>query len=100
MQPLNSDLSPRSPAYAANAAALQTEIDILRAAEQKVRDKAEEARPRFQQRNKLLPRERIGMLLDRGSPFLEVCTLAGYKMGAEKDGSMGGGGMSCGVGCV
>lgn len=100
MQPLSSDLSPRAPAYAANAEALQTEIDILRAAEQKVRDKAEEARPRFRQRNKLLPRERIGLLLDRGSPFLELCTLAGYKMHDDKDGSLAGGGMICGIGFV
>jgi len=100
MQPLNSDLTPNSPAFADNMAALQEDIATFRAAEQKVRDKAEEARPRFEQRNKLLPRERIAMLLDRGSPFLEVCALAGYKMHDDKDGSMAGGGMICGIGFV
>ena len=32
---------------------------------------------RHKARGKLLPRERVDALLDRGSPFLELCPLAG-----------------------
>ena len=31
-------------------------------------------------RDKLLPRERINAILDKGSPFLEMSQLAGYKV--------------------
>ena len=31
-------------------------------------------------RNKLLPRERIDRIMDEGSPFLELSTLAAYEM--------------------
>jgi len=39
---------------------------------------SEEARARHLARGKLLPRERIGLLLDPGSPFLEIGALAAY----------------------
>lgn len=100
MQVIESTVDPNSPEFAENAGALQEDIDAFRGVEQKVRDKAEESRERFNQKNKLLPRERINLLLDRGSPFLEICSLAGYKMHEDKDGSMAGGGMICGIGYV
>lgn len=100
MQVIESTIDPNSDEFSANAEALQQDINSFRDAEQKVRDKAEEAREKFDKRNKLLPRERINLLLDRGSPFLEVCSLAGYRMHDDKDGSMAGGGMICGIGFV
>ncbi|TQE98307.1 MAG: acyl-CoA carboxylase subunit beta [Spiribacter salinus] len=100
MQVIESTIDPNSTEFAENAEAMQAEIDTFRSVEQLVRDKAEEAREKFNQRNKLLPRERINLLLDRGSPFLEICSLAGYKMHEDKDGSMAGGGMICGIGYV
>ncbi len=100
MQMIESTLSPNSPDFEANSHRLLEDIETFRSAEQKVRDKAEEARPKFNQKNKLLPRERINLLLDRGSSFLEVCSLAGYRMHDDKDGSMAGGGMICGIGFV
>ncbi len=38
----------------------------------------EKSRQRHVERGKLLPRERVEALLDRGSPFLELSTLAAY----------------------
>jgi geranyl-CoA carboxylase beta subunit len=35
----------------------------------------------------LLPRERLNLLLDPGAPFLELASLAGYKLHDDKDGS-------------
>ena len=72
----------------------------LRDVEQKVLDLAEAAREKFTKRGKLLPRDRINRLLDRGSEFLELCSLAGYQMHDDKDGSMAGGGIIAGIGRV
>ena len=51
---------------------------------------------------KLLPRERIELLLDRDSYFLELCPLAGYDVPGHKTGSavVGGVGLVSGVECM
>jgi acetyl-CoA carboxylase carboxyltransferase component len=51
---------------------------------------------------KLLPRERIEMLLDRDSYFLELCPLAGYQIPGHTAGAsvVGGIGLVSGVECV
>ena len=41
---------------------------------------AEKARKKHIERGKLLPRERVNLLLDSGSPFLEFSLLAAYEM--------------------
>ncbi|XP_061389764.1 probable methylcrotonoyl-CoA carboxylase beta chain, mitochondrial [Musca vetustissima] len=59
---------------------------------------------RHTSRGKLLARERINKLLDKGSPFLELSTLAGYQLyGSEVVNSGGivtGIGRVCGTECV
>ncbi|KAJ2692683.1 hypothetical protein GGH99_001578, partial [Coemansia sp. RSA 1285] len=46
---------------------------------------SERARQKHVARNKLLPRERVGRLLDAGSGFLELSQLAGHGLyGAEE----------------
>jgi 3-methylcrotonyl-CoA carboxylase beta subunit len=76
---LRSDLNPRSPDFAANAAAMRTLVDNLRA---KVGDIAQgggaTARDRHISRGKLLARDRVAALIDPGSPFLECSQLAAY----------------------
>ena len=93
----------RSTAYADNRTAMLdalAEIDTLTA--QVVRgggsgDPAKDARSvaKLRSRGKLLPRERIGLLLDRGSPFLELSPLAGW----GTDDPLGGG-MVAGIGRI
>lgn len=53
-------------------------------------------------RGKLLPRQRIELLLDRDSPFLEIAPLAGYQMKGESPGTavIGGVGYVSGVECL
>ena len=60
----------------------------------------QQAREKFQQRGQLLPRERLALLLDRGSPFLELSTLCGYKHHDDTDGSLAGGNTLVGIGFV
>ena len=54
-------------------------------------------------RGKLLPRMRIDLLIDRDTPFLELCPLAGHRVGGGiKTGAsiVGGIGVVCGVECL
>src|SRR3546814_3408013 len=71
-----------------------------RAIEAKGRAEEQIKRERYHQRGQILPRERVHLLLDRGSPWLELSTLAGYKMHDDKDGSLAGGNQIGGIGYV
>lgn len=57
---------------------------------------------RHLERGKLLPRDRVEMLLDEGSFFLEIAPLAGYGMENESAGAgvVGGVGLVCGRECL
>ena len=75
-------------------------LAAVRAVEDKVRATEAQKQEQFHKRNQLTPRERINLMLDRGSPFLELSTLAGYQQHDDKDGSLAGGNSICGIGYV
>ncbi|PCJ44023.1 MAG: acetyl-CoA carboxylase carboxyltransferase subunit [Moraxellaceae bacterium] len=100
MAKLESTIEPHSQEFIANTEAMLSFVEGYRAIELKAVNKENEAKEKFIQRGKLLPRERLNMLLDRGAPFLEISSLAGYKMHDDKDGSMAGGGIIAGIGYV
>ena len=94
----------RSTAYADNRAAMLdalAEIDALTAQVVRGGGSGDDGQGRahrsakLRSRGKLLPRERIELLLDRGSPFLELSPLAGW----GTDDPLGGG-MVTGIGRV
>ncbi|MBX9612247.1 MAG: acyl-CoA carboxylase subunit beta [Burkholderiales bacterium] len=59
------------------------------------------SRPVFDKRGQLLPRERVALLLDAGTPWLPLCELAGYLQDTKDPlKSVPGGGMIAGVGVV
>ena len=73
----------------------------MRTLEARTRDKSEASRARFEQRGQLLPRDRLGRLLDTGAPFLELSTLAGFCLDhADPARSIPGGGFIAGIGWV
>ncbi|MCM0043430.1 MAG: methylcrotonoyl-CoA carboxylase [Burkholderiaceae bacterium] len=81
MPVIESKLNTRSPEFAANAAAMQSLVDDLRAhCERIAQGGGEEARNKHLARGKLLPRERVNQLLDPGTPFLELSQLAAFGM--------------------
>ena len=81
MSVLQSQLNPRSADFQANAAAMRTLVDDLRLHLEKVAlGGGETARARHTARGKLLPRERVHMLLDPGTPFLELAPLAALNL--------------------
>ncbi len=78
---LESKLNARSDEFKANAGAMQVLVDDLKAKVEKIAlGGGEDARNKHTARGKLLPRERVQMLLDPGTPFLEFSQLAAYGM--------------------
>ncbi|MCG6857566.1 MAG: acyl-CoA carboxylase subunit beta [Salaquimonas sp.] len=98
---LQSALSDKSDTFRANAARMEERLAEIRGLEAKVRANSARARDKFESRGQLLPRERVERLVDRGAPFLELSTLAGYKM-HDDDGEKNimGGGTIVGIGVV
>jgi len=100
MPVIQSEIDANSPEFAQNREAMLAAIASFRDVEQLVLNKANEAKSKFDKRGQLLPRERLNLLLDPGAPFLELSSLAGYKLHDDKDGSMAGGGIIAGIGYV
>ncbi|MDW8311928.1 MAG: carboxyl transferase domain-containing protein [Burkholderiales bacterium] len=90
MAVIESKLNPRDPQFVASAAAMQALVEDLREKLARVaRGGGEEARRKHVARGKLLPRERVAMLLDPGTPFLELSPLAAFGMYEDASPSAG-----------
>jgi 3-methylcrotonyl-CoA carboxylase beta subunit len=88
MPALETQLNARSADFQANAAAMRTVVDDLKAQVEKATlGGGEAARAKHTARGKLLPRDRVQMLLDPGTPFLELSPLAAMGMYPDRDGS-------------
>ena len=101
MPALRSALTPKSAPFQTNVARMHERLAQVRALEALVRDGSAEKADKFAKRGQLLPRERVARLIDRGTPFLELSTLAGLGM-HDDDGkkSVLGGGTIIGIGVV
>ena len=103
MPAIETKLNPRSADFQANATAMRALVDDLKVQVQKVgAGGGEAARKKHMDRGKLLPRVRVQMLLDPGTPFLEVAPLAALGMYPDRDGSDSapGAGIVAGIGRV
>ena len=81
MSTIKSKINPRSEEFRANAASMQAVVDDLRHTAARVAlGGGEAARDKHLARGKLLPRDRVGHLLDPGTPFLEIGQLAAFGM--------------------
>lgn len=100
MAVIESKIDRNSAEFAANCEMMQKAVDEFRGIEQKVVAKASEQAPKFHKRGQILPHERVNLLLDPGSPFLELGSLAGHMMHDDKDGTEAGGGTIAGIGYV
>jgi 3-methylcrotonyl-CoA carboxylase beta subunit len=88
----------RSDDFRANAAHMQTLVaDLVERVRAAAAGGGDAARARHRERGKLLPRERIDALLDPGSPFLELSSLAAGDM---YEGQAPCAGLICGIGQV
>ena len=81
MTVLDSTLNVKSADFTDNAAAMGALLDDLRAEVGRLREGGgARARDKHLGRGKLLPRERVRLLLDPGSPFLELSQMAAHGM--------------------
>jgi hypothetical protein len=94
MASIESLISTGSDTFQANRDGMLQLLARVRAYEQRAIAASESSRGRFEKRGQLLPRERVALLLDAGSPFLELCTLAGFGLDhADLTKSVPGGGV-------
>ncbi|MGN6109944.1 MAG: acyl-CoA carboxylase subunit beta [Kofleriaceae bacterium] len=100
---VTSRVDPRSEQFRANEITNRAAIDKLRAAlHEATLGGGEKYTSRHQAAGKLLPRERVELLLDRDSYFLELCALAGKDVPGHTAGAslVGGIGRVSGVECL
>ena len=81
MPVLQTQLNARSADFKVNAEAMRAVVADLRTTIARIAlGGPEAARQKHLARGKLLPRERVNMLVDPGSPFVELSQLAAYGM--------------------
>ncbi|HEY7841466.1 MAG TPA: carboxyl transferase domain-containing protein, partial [Gammaproteobacteria bacterium] len=98
MPVIKTKLDPKSDTFKANAAAMRSLVDDLKAQSARIAEGGgQKARDKHASRGKLLPRERVRALLDPGTPFLELSQLAAHGM---YGGEVPAAGIICGVGRV
>jgi len=98
MSAIESIIDRRSDVFAKNRDAMRSLVDDLRAKIAAVEQGGGDvSRDRHTGRGKLLPRERIRVLLDPGSPFLEFSQLAAWDMYDDRIASAG---IICGIGRI
>ncbi|ALC42180.1 CG3267, partial [Drosophila busckii] len=102
---LTSDVDKHSTEYKENASEMNKLLTQLRTlTSQVLTGGGDKAIERHTSRGKLLARERINLLLDKGSPFLELSPLAGHELYGEEmvnaGGIVTGVGRVCGTECV
>ena len=101
MTQIESSLSPSSQAFMANRDGMLALVERVRTYQRRTVEKSAASRARFEQRGQLLPRERLSLLLDPGTPFLELSSLAGLGLdNPDLDKSVPGGGVIAGIGIV
>jgi geranyl-CoA carboxylase beta subunit len=101
MPAIQSKIDTSSETFQSNRKRMLDLISFLRNLEKRTRDKSEEAKPLFDKRGQLLPRERVARLLNAGAPWLELSSLAGYCLdNPDPEKSIPGGGMISGIGYV
>ncbi|MGV0759797.1 acyl-CoA carboxylase subunit beta [Tistrella mobilis] len=101
MTQITSSISTGAESFQANRRDMTALIDRVRALEARTRAASARSKPRFEKRHQLLPRERVALLLDPGTPFVELSTLAGYLMdNTDPEKSIPGGGVIAGIGFV
>jgi 3-methylcrotonyl-CoA carboxylase beta subunit len=81
MNKIETRLNPRSEDFSANVRAMQSLVDDLREKVARITEGGgPDARNKHTARGKLLPRDRVQMLVDPGTPFLEFSQMAAYDM--------------------
>ena len=77
---IQSSVYTQSPLFIEQRQAMLALVDQFRTHEETVCTTSNRQLKKFQSKNKLLPRQRLQLLLDRGSSWIELSSLAGWGM--------------------
>ena len=98
MRRIQSHIDPRAEAFQTNKAQMERIVADFRARQEAARyQRPERDRERLKRQNKLFVRDRLDLLLDPGTPFLEFSSLAACR---AYDGDVPGAGVVTGLGIV
>ncbi|MGO4392462.1 acyl-CoA carboxylase subunit beta [Variovorax sp. M-6] len=101
MATIESTIFPGSETFQANRDGMLALIERVHGYERRSAATSGKSRERFEKRGQLLPRERLSLLLDPGTPFLEISSLAGLGLdNPDLEKSVPGGGVIGGIGWV
>ncbi len=100
MAVLHSQINVLGEDFIKNRQSMLQALSEFREIEKLALEKAQAAQEKFHKKDKLLPRERLNLLLDPNSSFIELSSLAGYKMHDDKNGDEAGGGIIAGIGFI
>jgi len=101
MPAIQSGLDTSGEAFQKNRARMLALVAQLRSLEARATQASAKAKPLFDKRGQLLPRERLARLLDAGAPWLELSSIAGFcRDNPDPEKSIPGGGMLSGIGYV
>ncbi|MGO4393649.1 acyl-CoA carboxylase subunit beta [Variovorax sp. M-6] len=101
MATIESSISPGSENFQSNRDGMLALLERVRGYQQRAVMTSAKSRERFEKRGQLLPRERLSLLLDPGTPFLEIGSLAGLGLdNPDLEKSVPGGGVIGGIGWV
>ncbi|MGE0098026.1 MAG: acyl-CoA carboxylase subunit beta [Hydrogenophaga sp.] len=91
----------QSPQALQRREAMLARIAQLRALEDRAAQASAKSKPVFDKRGQLLPRERVALLLDPGTPYVPLCSLAGFLQDTrDPEKSVPGGGIIAGMGFI
>lgn len=98
MAVIRSAVDTTSETYRKNVEAMSERVGMLKERLKEAREaRSDKAKSRLAQQNKLSVRERLDLLLDRNTPFLELGALAAY---GQYDGKVHGAGSVMGIGVI
>lgn len=98
MDVIQSKINTSSDGYCRNYEAMEALVSELKEELRKAKyDRPQKAKDRLAKQGKLLIRDKLDLLLDRNTPFLEIAPMAGRGM---YDGMIHGAGLVCGIGIV
>ena len=100
MPVIDSQIDASGPDWAANAERMRAAWAEVQAIRDATLTAAEAFRPRAEKRGQMMPRDRLALLLDPGSPWLELMPLAGWKRYGDSDGTGAGAGAIAGIGRI
>lgn len=100
MPVLETRLDAHGAAFAENRSAMEAALEPVTALRAAVEAAAQASRERYEKRGMLLPRDRLALLLDPGTPFVELCAFAGIMRYGDTDGTGAGAGAIAGIGVI